>query len=449
MKIRNFRRTLCAGALAIVTVSNCLSANPVEVPLPESGLPALNEIVKTALSQSPRILAQNLNLLHAEYQEMVSASRLYPQVGGSLQYNYQGEDRADIPDPQNTEKIYYNFSASQPVWHWGSLKAGAQIGEIGKQIAEHNLDGARRSLAAEVRDAYLGLIVQKMGVRNALFGEKIAKENLNRQEVRFKAEEITMGMILEHRLRADEASLLARRSVSDFAFAIKAFRRLTGVLLFAEADIPDGIPLPAQEPEPAPLGGSGYLKAESLLTNELQIEQERLQEKINKKTLWPKFNAVIGISQDELSYTSNLYQRYRTEIKYVGLQIYWSVFDGFASRGYRLQGLTRLRQLENTRSEMLETLKNSADQQAAAVGFAWSAYKNAALRQRFAMERLGFESDSLARGQSSDDQVAAAQVNAYQAEVAALDALAKFYGTSVRYASTMRADPLVDGFRSN
>ncbi len=449
MKIRNFCSALAVGALAIVSASNRLSANTVGVPLPEAGLPALENIVKTALAQSPRILARNLDVLQAEYQTLGSSARLYPQIGGSFQYNYQDESRADIPDPQATEKIFYNFSVNQTVWHWGAVKAAARIGELGRQVAGHNLDGVRRALASEVREAYLGLIVQRMGVRNSNFGEKIANANLARQEVRFKAGEITMGSILEHRLRADEASLLARKSLSDFDFAIKAFRRLAGIPIFSAEDLPIGIPAPLQEPRSGAASEGSYLKSEMLMANELQIEQEKLQGKINAKALWPKFNAVAGISQDELSYTLNLYQRYRTEIIFIGVQGQWSIFDGFAARGQRLQGLNRLRQLENTRADMLERLKSSADQQAAAVGFSWSAYKNAAFRHRFAREGLAFVSDSLARGQSSEDQVDAAQASAYQTELAAMDALARFFGASVRYASTMRADPLVDGSHNN
>lgn len=450
MKISRLRPALCAGAIAIGTLSSCPVANAIDVPLPETEMPALASLVASALAKSPRTMARDFDLLSAQYDEMVSSSGLYPHLGGNYQYQVREEDRGNSTGRHVINRTYYNLTLSQAVWYWGAVRAAARVGELGTMIARQNLEGARRGLALEVRDSYLSLIMQKMGVRNAQFSENLLKEALVRQEARYKASEITMGVLADARLRADEAELTAQKGASDLEFAIRAFRRLTGVDSFSEADIPDAIRPPVADPSPvAPGEQTGYLKSEALLVSELQIEQGKLNDKINRKALWPKLSALAGVSQDDNLYSATVNQRITNDITFVGVQVQWTIFDGFASRGRRLQNLTRLRQLEEARADLLDTLKNSADQQAANVGFAWSAYKNAHTRHNWAIGSVAFEKDNLKRGQSSEENVASAQANLNRAEFTANDALAKFYSASARYASTMHADPLFDGANNN
>jgi outer membrane protein TolC len=312
-------------------------------------------------------------------------------------------------------------------------------------IAKHDLAGVRRSLALEVRDAYLALILQKMGVRNTRFADDLVKKTLEQQEVRFKAAEITSGEISIARLRKDESSLAVDRASSDLAFAIDAFRRLTGFDSFSEASIPNVIAPPPEEPaQTTPIESKGYLKSESLLINELQIEQAKLNYKIDRKLLWPKLNAIAGVAQDDNLY-STTQGTITTTVAFVGLHLQWSIFDGFSAKGRRLQSRTRLRQLQETRSDLIEALGNSANQQAARVGFAWRAYKHARQRNDWAVGGVAYEKGNLTRGLSSEEQIANAQAVLNQAELAVNDALAKFYSASARYASTMQADPLIDG----
>jgi outer membrane protein TolC len=445
MKLSLLRPPLLAGAMVIATCSNFLLASSVDLPLPESEMPALGEMVKSALSKSPRTMAHDFALLTADYQAMINSASLYPQVGGSYQYQVRAEDQGFGDGYVAASRTFYNLNINQALWHWGSVRAAARVGELGAMIAKHDLAGVRRSLAVEVRDAYLALILQKMGVRNTRFADDLLKRTLEQQEIRFKAAEITHGEISITRLRKDESSLAVDRAVSDLAFAIDAFRRLTGVESFSEAEIPDAIAPPIEEPaQAAPFEHKGYLKSESLLINELQIEQAMLNYKIDRKLLWPKLNAIAGVAQDDNLY-STTQGTITTSTTFVGLHLQWSIFDGFSAKGRRLQSRTRLRQLQETRSDLIETLGNSANQQAAQVGFAWRAFKHARHRRQWAEAGVANEKDNLSRGLSSEEQIATAQAALSHAELVANDALAKFYSACARYASTMQADPLIDG----
>jgi outer membrane protein TolC len=445
MKLSLLRSALFAGAMAFGTCSNCALASSVDLPLPESEMPALEELVKSALSKSPRTMAHDFAVLIADYQEMINSASLYPQVGGSYQYQVRAEDQGFGDGYVAASRTFYNLNVSQALWHWGSVRAAARVGELGAMIAKHDLAGVRRSLALEVRDAYLALILQKMGVRNTRFADDLVKKTLEQQEVRFKAAEITSGEISIARLRKDESSLAVDRASSDLAFAIDAFRRLTGFDSFSEASIPNVIAPPPEEPaQTTPIESKGYLKSESLLINELQIEQAKLNYKIDRKLLWPKLNAIAGVAQDDNLY-STTQGTITTTVAFVGLHLQWSIFDGFSAKGRRLQSRTRLRQLQETRSDLIATLGTSANLQAAQVGFTWRAYEHARLRKQWAEGGVAHEKDNLTRGLSSEEQIANAQAVLNQAELVANDALAKFYSASARYASTMQADPLIDG----
>jgi outer membrane protein TolC len=450
MKPSRLRSALCAFAVAI----GCLSIRPVsaavDLPMPEAGMPALEALVRSALAKSPRMMTRDLELLSAQYSEMVVSSQLYPQLGGFYQYQVRDEKLGADEQRQVLDRSYYNLTASQAVWHWGAVRAAARVGEMGTMVAERNLAGARRALALEVRNAYSGLVLQKMGVRNARYGERRMKEALAVQESRLRASEVTEGVVLDFRLRTDEATLAAERAANDLEFAIRAFRRLTGVETFAEADIPDRVAPPPTDPAPLDPGArTGYLKSEALQVADLQLEQGKLNHHISRRALWPKLNAIAGLSQDDNLYSVTQNERINNVATFVGVQVQWTIFDGWASKGRRLQSANSLRQLESSRDDLLASLKDSADQQAAAVGFAWSTYKIASVRHQGAVGGLAFLKENLARGLSSEEQIANAQAALYQAELAANDALARFYSTAARYASSIGADPLIDGTKEN
>src|SRR5690606_11905681 len=50
-----------------------------------------------------------------------------------------------------------------------------------------------------------------------------------------------------------------------------------------------------------------------------------------------------GLTQDEQNFTANPLSRYQLEYLYAGVQVSWTIFDGFASRHATKAGLARLR----------------------------------------------------------------------------------------------------------
>lgn len=424
--------------------------SPSEQPLPEQLLPGLPSILTTSLQQSPRIVQRNLDLVIADANEQMARSKMLPNVSFSTSINRQWEKRDDNNSATRekfelTKKLYYNFAISQPIYHWGALKNGVEIARINERISERNYQEAYRLLALEVRSAYLQLILAKMAVRNNTFAEKRAQDRLTREEGRAKANQITVGELMNYQLASDDVGAVARRSESDLEFGLRNFRRLTGLSDFTVADIPDVVPaLDANPKGDVPALDAAYLDSNALQLNAFEIEKAKLEEKILSKNHYPKLGVSIGTNQDEQRYTKTD-APYKVEAIYAGLNLNWNIFDGFQTRAQRLQNATRLKQLEIARKDLIEIAKQDAELSARSVALAWNTYRVQSQRFRFAREGLSFQQQQLQRGESSRDNVEAAQGSSYGAEYTAQSALIGYLNAVASFRSTIHTDPAVMG----
>lgn len=419
---------------------------PVRVPRAEELIPQLRPVLDAALAQSPRLVARADDLREARLRQDISSARLYPNAGGSLTwYAWQREERLDLDEARDTKKLAYNFSITQPLWHWGALRADSHIGKIGYEIAKRNYREAYRFLALDVRSAYLGLILSKMNVRHAAFNEKLARDNYARQEERLRANLITEGDMAVHQLRIDEAVLAVRQAEADLDFALRDFRRLTGLERFSIDDIPAAVPVLEKVPDlVTPRANSGYLSSIELEISALRLEQQKLSLRIAQTALRPRFNALVGISRDEVSYSSNLFNRYQVDTVYAGFTVQWSIWDGFAARANTRIARDRVRRAERERAEMLETLRNIADREASRVDFAWQNFQHANTRYYLALGNVDFLRKEFATGTGTQEQLDSAQAAANRAEFQQQLAFVQYLNAAAVYASTMNADPALD-----
>ena len=281
-----------------------------------------------------------------------------------------------------------------------------------------------------------------MGVRNTAFVNKLAQENLKRQESRFSTNQITMGEVMAVRLAAAEASLAARRTATDFDFVLRNFRRITGIADFAEADIPDAIPGVEQTPVVVQPGAmTVLLESNGAKISELDVQRARLDYRSAQFNRYPKFSAVTSISQDQVSYTRDVGNRYQVQDLFIGLQLQWNIFDGPNTKGLRLASLTRIRQAERARDNLKDTLRQTAESEALNVNYAWEACRNAAARYRFAREGAAATRENFTRGQASQEQVDGTQAAAYGSESTYQNSIFGYLNAAAQYMSTLRADP--------
>jgi outer membrane protein TolC len=163
----------------------------------------------------------------------------------------------------------------------------------------------------------------------------------------------------------------------------------------------------------------------------------------------PKLSFVAGISQDEQSYTSNIAQKYGLESHYVGLQVSWTIFDGFATRGAVASALARKRVAEHSYKQLTETLAQDARKAAKAVELA---QRQLVISERLlnnAGNFLSYTKDQLKRGQSSEAEINTAQAG-YNATKSSTNSSRYIYLMRVsEFLSLIAADPVVQQIEQN
>lgn len=414
------------------------------VTLPEDVIPQLRPLLEQAMRQSPRMLERNLDLAQADADGYMARSSSLPNAGGSTSYQWQKEKRLGSPSiTSNNERFYYNASINQAVWHWGALEAARKISRIDRDLAQMNYGEAYRALAAEIRSAYLGLVLAKLSVRNSDHLLRMAQDNMTRQQARYSANQITYGQVMNDQLRLDEASLAARRARADLDFTLGSFRSLIGDTQFSETDIPDTIAEVPQAPAVATVVASSAVDAsETINIAEKEVAKAKLGLIGPRYNLFPKFGVMAGVSRDEISRNLNLYDKYQIDTWYVGGQVSWTVFDGFSTKGQKLAAYTRLRRAERKLATLRESLGRGLERDRLNVGFTWEAYQNSKMRLRMAREGLDHVRDQLARGEAAQAQVDEAQNSLNTQTYFTQAALAGHLNANVQYLSSQGMDPL-------
>ncbi len=362
------RGALCLLFLLTARAQDLSQPVPGAIPLAERVFPQLAPLLQKATEQSPRGIAANLEFLIAQENVRMARARTLPQAGGYLTYSYARDRRVDRPDALMADKLAYNFSVTQPLYHWGALKAGTQLSELAARASENNFAEVCRLLVLEIRASYLRLIVLKASRDRAAFAHRLAEEENRRVEEQIKAGAIPPASVLEAGNKVKQALIDLDRAEEDFRFAKISLERLAGSDVLADESIPALIPrvdyaedriqslaeLFRSEPE------KGNFRLASV---QLRLDQEKLNYQIIDKTLRPKFNAVTGVMQDEVSYTGSPADRARTQSLYGGLNITWNIFDGYSTPAQRRALRLRQRQIEEERDDRLREISETVQSQ--------------------------------------------------------------------------------------
>ena len=370
---RLIRRVLAGSGVMLsllATVSPAKTDLDVSSALPERIFPILVPILENAARQGPQALRARLDEQMAEEMILVARSRRLPSIGGGGTFSIAQEKRLDRPDLAAAEKLTYNFGLTQPIYHWGSLRAGHEVGKISARIAENNYAEACRLLLIEVRTLYLRMVVARADVERTRNLMRLAREDLTTAESRIQSGALAPGEIHGIRFRVLDAEIGFEKSEEEFRFAKATLERLAGISPLADTDVPNIVPNVPFDPIlianllESYVGRNGAESDFRAVALKLQWEQEKLNEQITAKNLWPKLNFVTGTTQDEVSYTGSPSDRGQIRSLYAGVNLTWNLFDGFSTKGYRRASLLRQRQLEGDRTsrlrEQVERARNLA-----------------------------------------------------------------------------------------
>ena len=437
------------AALPFITVSLWAAAPTAnELVLPERIFPQLEAILQKAVQQSPRMLNRELDLEIAENNRISARSNLLPSLGGYYNY-YEAQDaRADLAGRHEVTKIAYNFSLNQPVFYWGERRNNAEIGKISARIAQGQYRDGYRMLAQTLRNNYLRIIVQKLGVKRAEFYAEYTQNVLKQEEIRLAQKVISEYLIFNVRLTAEQAQIALEGAHFDFENAKMSFARLAGLAVMTDDMIPNSIPTVTYAAGTFDQLLAGFLNQKDPPTTEAdtlrrQLAIENLNYANQKTRLRPKFNAVLGVSQDEQSLTINVAQKFRVNSIYGGVSANWTLFDGFSAGAAQRNALARRRQLENDYKEMTERLAQQAQTQVKLVNF-FARYMS--INDRFMTSSEGnlkTKQDEFSRGIMSEADVSLAQLALYDAQINAYNGRSDFLAKIGDFLGTVMEDPVV------
>ncbi|HRE04472.1 MAG TPA: TolC family protein, partial [Opitutaceae bacterium] len=242
---RLLRRTIAGFGVVLslmVAVAPAKADLDSSMALPEKIFPILVPILENAARQGPQALRARLDEQMAEEMILVARSRRLPSIGGGGTFSIAQEKRLDRPDLAAAEKLTYNFGLTQPIYHWGSLRAGHEVGKISERIAENNYAEACRLLLIEVRTLYLRMVVARADVERTRNLMRLAREDLTTAESRIQSGALAPGEIHGIRFRVLDAEIGFEKSEEEFRFAKATLERLAGIAPLADADVPSIVP---------------------------------------------------------------------------------------------------------------------------------------------------------------------------------------------------------------
>ena len=453
-----FRKTLASSRFCILPkmmvalLAGAVAAQSQTMPaaLPEDLLPELKSLLDTAVKNSPTTLARNLEVAAADANYIVDRSGLLPTLSGYGSYAATESAFASNPDATSeNDGFFYGVSVSQPIFHWGALKAQADIGKLNLRLAEKNYAETYRTLSLSIRAQYLTLIQKKMLVRNYRYAVRVAESNLSLQEARLRDGRISSGEIIAPRLAVEEARIYAERAQTDYDYTRRLLATTTGVDEIRDESIPEAIPRPVYAPETL---GAYFesLKAQgpenTIMAAYYQdyIRQSDLRYKIARVRLLPKFSFSAGYSQNnQTAFDGNSIRNESITSTTYSVSGYWTLFDGLASRGAKLSALAAKRLAERNYDSYLKSTSEQVRLLERQIGFAGRLMDLTETRKDLALAAVRKVTDDVRSGVTSQTTLENFTASANKAELEALSARAEFLSRWSEYVSVLGVDPIL------
>lgn len=433
-------------------------SEPVDFPRAEAIFPQLEPILVHALAQSPRMIQENLALVAAAYDRYVEKTVLYPRIAGYGQFNVQREDRVtdtgdgdSSAEPETVAKTYYDVTLTQPLFHWGALKAQADIGRLRYQLAERNYREVYQGLANEIRDAYLRLVVARIAQRNQRIELDRARQQLERVRQQVEEGREVAGSITTLVYTIDAMVLAADRADVALDRALELFRQLIGQPDLGLDAIPEMIPAPTpvDRTKSLPLRQDYVNQREfedhqRYFNSQRSLDMQKLSLKATRANLRPRFDLAAGINQDEVDRTGDVTNKYQLATTYVGLRVNWAIFDSFRTRALVRAARSRisstelsLKQIERDLIAAIELSETELSFQTRSLAVAERNFAGAESTYTSAIE---FQKD----GRYSQDDVEAARAALRSAEYTICETRRVYLRTVAEFLATVGADPLVE-----
>ncbi len=451
MSLRPGRRALSILVSLLALSSLRAQAPEVVGTMPEDYLPALKAVLTAALKQAPQTIAKEIELSQAAARIYVADAPRLPSFGGYA--NYASNETATTANTSNRTRDnggFYNFGLSQALFHWGALKNESEKARIGVLIAQKSYQEAYRTLAVTLRRSYLELVVKKAQIAQARFERGLLIADLTLAEDKMKDGLVAGGEVAGRKLNLEEVSFRLEKAEVEFAAMRRAFGRLSGTPEPTENSIPDEVPKPVYSATVASsllntFARDGVRETFQAKVSQLRVQEADLNYKIARVRLLPKFKAGANYSLENTtnaSATSVTQQGVSRQTLTIGAD--WAIFDGFATRGYKLDALAtkrlRERDLQSATEAALDAVQSLADQ----LRLDARAVEMAELRLALAAAQLAKYEDEFKLGNVAQTAVDGLANAVKQSAINAAAARASYLSRWSEFVSLTTVDPVLN-----
>jgi outer membrane protein TolC len=446
------RLSFCGACIALsIAMLSQLSAQELSVngTLPEDSIPQLKVLIEQALHQSPDMILRELDVSVSDAQRLYSGiAPLLPNVSAGGNY---GVTRSGVSITSfvggSAIGTSYGISINQPLFHWGALRNQLQFQTISALISRKQYTLGYLGFIGMVRSQYLGLIDEKLRLRNILFELEIRQKALSLAQQKLQNGIISANEIAGPEIEYETASLNADRERLAYDFARHALARQTGVADIADDSIPDEIPLPHYSEPVSKKILSDLLNEKASATLDMQIaslgvEQAKLMYKINRVQQLPMVGLQAGLNQNNIINVQNntISQSFVLQEQYA-VTVGWNIFDGFASHGRKREAFLKERQSEIALSKKTDEILSQAQMKERGVSFSWRALSISEKRYAIAKGAYNQMSNELKIGNISEDSAGIQKASFFANQIATYSTRGDFYNTWCDYLSFVYADP--------
>jgi len=442
---------LRAGLALSIAATSLSYAQEVAVngTVPEDSIPQLKALIVHGLQQSPEMISRQLDIAVADAQRMYTGiSPMLPSAsaGGNYGVTRSGVGLSSLAAGAAVGTSY-GVSVSQPLFHWGALKNQLQIQNISALIARKQYIQGYLGFIGTVRSQYLGLIEEKLRLRNILLDLDIRKKALTLAQDKLSKGLISSNEIAGPEIEYEAGSLNADRERLSYDFSRHALAHLVGVDEITDESIPLEIPLPSYSANTAKQLLSGLLSEHAASNLDIQIaslgvEQAKLNYKIYRVAQLPMVGLSAGLNQNNIVTVvgNSISQSFVLQEQY-SIGVGWNIFDGFSTRNRKREALLRERQSEMALAKKTDEILSLAQNKERGVSFAWRAL--AINERRYAIVKGAYEqmSDELKIGNISEDTATSQKSGFYSMQATAYSLRGDFYNTWCDYLSFVYADP--------
>ncbi|MEM9161037.1 MAG: TolC family protein, partial [Verrucomicrobiota bacterium] len=346
------KRSFVGAVVGTVLCAGSLRAQPnLEEQLPEALLPGLNQILETAIYESSAMRLRAYAEEESEGQMKVSRSRKMARVSTVVSYRKEEDldSNSDGSANNDTERLIYGVSMSQPLYHWGVLKAQKEVGILGYENSQLATENEYGILARNIRLGFLDTLLARKRI-DLVKDSKILKEKeLETERVRSEEGFVSMSRVssLEFALSQVEVDII--RKETDYQNRLANLVSLSGsseeeIESVLVGEIPKFDAFSAEEIDSLKalfVDAIASHDQTEILGNNIEVAKLNLHQASNR--LKPNVNLTSGLTQNERDISGRLTEE---QFAFAGVTVNWNIFDGFETSGHKSVAISRLQRAE-------------------------------------------------------------------------------------------------------